>query len=71
MFYHWIKQDTWIEEGKADNVDNITGSSKVTRTGRILSPNISPQVVTKAPIRITAAKPSTDTRGKEKVLSLS
>ena len=31
-------------------------------------PNISPLVVTKMPIRITAAKPSADTRGKEKVV---
>ena len=67
VFYHGIKQDAWIEEEKDDNVDNIAGSSKVTRTGRIVSPNISPPVVTRTPIRITAAKPSTDTRGKKKV----
>ena len=70
VFYHGIKQDAWIEEEKADDVSNITGSSKVTRTRRIFSPNISPPVVTKARIRITAAKPSTDTRGKEKVVEL-
>ena len=56
VFYHGIKQDAWIEEDNADNVGNITGSSKVTRTGRIFSPNISPPVVTKAPVRITTGK---------------
>ena len=68
VFYHGIKQDAWIEEEKADDVGNITGSSKVTRTGRIFSPNISPPVITKAPICITTARLSTDTRGKEKVV---
>ena len=68
VFYHGIKQDAWIEEDKVDDVGNITGSSKVTRTGRIFSPNISPPVVTKTPVCITATKPSTDTRGKEKVV---
>ena len=63
-----IKQDSWIEEEKDDNVGNIDGSRKVTRTGRIFSPNISPPVVTRTPIRITAAKPNTDTRGEEKVV---
>ena len=67
-FYHRIKQDAWIEEGKDDDVDNIAGSSKVTRTGRIFSPNILPPIVTRTPICITASKPSTDTRGKEKVV---
>ena len=70
VFYHGIKQDTWIEEEKADDISKVTGSSKVTRNGRIFSPNISPLVITKAPIRITVAKPSTDTRGKEKVVKL-
>ena len=64
VFYHGIKQDAWIKEDKVDDVGNINGSSKVTRIGRIFSPNISPPVVTKAHICITAARPSTDTRGK-------
>ena len=68
VFYHGIKQDAWIEEEKDENIGNIDGSSKVTRTGRIFSPNISPPVVTKTPIRISAAKPNTDTRGKGKVV---
>ena len=40
----------------------------MTRTGRIFSPNISPPTATKALVRITTAKPSADTRGKEKVV---
>ena len=47
VFYHGIKQDAWIEEDKVDGIGNIIGSSKVTRTGRIFSPNISPLVVIK------------------------
>ena len=68
VFYHGIKQDAWIEESKANDVGNITGSSKVTRTGRIFSPNISPPTATKAHVCITTAKPSAETRGKEKVV---
>ena len=68
MFYHGIKQEDWIEESKADDVGNITGSSKVTRTGRIFSPNISPPTAIMALVRITAEKPNADIRGKKKVV---
>ena len=37
MYYHGIKQDSWIDEDKTVDVTNIAGSSKVTRTWRIFS----------------------------------
>ena len=36
--------------------------------GRIFSPNISPPTTTTTLVRITIDKPSTDTRGKQKVI---
>ena len=67
VYYHGIKQDSWIDEDKTADITNIDGSSKVTRTGRISSPNISPPTTTTTPVRITVDKPSTDARGKEKM----
>ena len=64
VFYHGIKQEAWIEKSKADDIGNIDGSSNVTRTRRMFSPNISLTTATKALVRITTAKPSVDARGK-------
>ena len=68
VYYHGIKQDSWINEDKTDDVTNIAGSSKVTRTGRIFYPNISPLTTTTTPDCIIMDKPSTDTRGKLKMI---
>ena len=38
VYYHGIKQDSWIDEDEAAEITNIAGSSTVTRTGRIFSP---------------------------------
>ena len=67
MYYHGIKQDSWINEDEIADVTNIVGSSKVTRMGRIFSPEISPPTTTTTPVRVTAVKPVADTRGKEKM----
>ena len=67
VYYHGIKQDSGSDEDETADITNIVGSSKVTRTGRILSPNISPLTTTTTLIRITIDKPNTDTRGKEKM----
>ena len=66
VYYHEIKQDSWINEDKTDNVTNIAGSNKVTRTEITFSPNISPPITTATLVRITVDKPSTGARGKEK-----
>ena len=56
MYYHGVKQD--LKDEKADtDVSNIVGSSKVTRSGRLFSPEISPPVVQK-PVVITPASTS-------------
>ena len=68
VYYHGIKQDSQINEDKTDDVTNIIGSSRVTRTGKIFSPIISPPTTTTTHVRITIDKPSTDTKGKEKVI---
>ena len=65
VYYHGIKQDYWINENK-NYVTNIVGASKVTRTGRIFSPDISPPITTTTLVRITNDKSSANTRGKEK-----
>ena len=66
VYYHGIKQDSWIDQ--TVDITNIVGSRKVTRTGRIFSPYISPLTTTITPVRITVDKPSTDARGKEKMI---
>ena len=38
VYYHGVKQDSWIDEDEIADITNIVGSSKVTRTGRIFSP---------------------------------
>ena len=65
VYYHGVKQDSWIDDNEA-GVTNIAGSSKVTRTRRVFSPNISPPTTTAVPIRITNGNAGASTRGKEK-----
>ena len=60
-----VKQDPWIDDNEA-GVTNITGSSKVTRTGRVFSPVISPSTTTTFPIRITNDNSGASTKGKGK-----
>ena len=57
MYYHGIKQNLKDEEADTD-VSNIVGSSKVTRSGRLFSPEISPPIIQK-PVVITPASTST------------
>ena len=50
VYYHGIKQDLLAIKNEFTeyidpNIDNIVGTSKVTRSGRIFSPEISPKVV--------------------------
>ena len=47
VYYHGVKQDMLaIEDQVSENVDpdivNIVGTSKITRSGRVFSPEISP-----------------------------
>src|ERR1051325_2174076 len=75
VYYHGVKQEPLtIEEIEVEAtnpvIDNITGSSKVTRTGRVFSPEISPPKDTSTPIRIPAIEPVPEARGKEPVTHL-
>ena len=67
VYIHGVKQEP-LTDGTAEvtnpDVDNIVGTSKVTRSGRIFSPEISLKTVT-TPVRISASEPITKTRGKE------
>ena len=57
MYYHGVKKDLKVEEADAD-ISNIVGASKVTRSGRLFSLEISPLTVHK-PIVISSASAST------------
>ena len=79
VYYHGVKQDFKDEEVDAD-IGNIVGSRKVTRSGRLFSPDISPPTIPKhvvipsantsatvlilPPVITPVAEPS-ETRGKE------
>src|ERR1051325_5288489 len=72
VYYHGVKQDLLtIEdltvEATIPDIDNITGSSKVTRTRRVFSPEISPPKDTATPARIPAVESKPRARGKEPV----
>src|ERR1051325_10714763 len=72
IYYHGVKQEPLTIEDIAvevsdPDIDNITGSSKVTRTGRVFSPEISPPKGTATPARIPAIKQIPEARGKEPV----
>ena len=55
MYYHGVKQALKSEEA---DISNIVGASKVTRSGRLFSPEISPSTVHK-PVVIPSASTST------------
>ena len=56
VYYHGVKQEPWINESEDLEITNIAGTSKVTRTGRVFSPEISPPTTTTTPIHITASR---------------
>ena len=56
MYYHGIKQDLKNEEVDPD-VSNIIGTNKVTKSGRVFSPKISPKTVNR-PVVISSATPT-------------
>ena len=55
VYYHGVKQDLKNEEVDT-NIRNIVGTSKITRSGRVFSPEISPRTVNK-PVVISPAIP--------------
>ena len=68
VYYHGVKQDLLaikneVAEDTDPNIDNIVGTSKVTRSGRIFSPKISPKTI--ATLVVILATELTGTRGKE------
>src|ERR1051325_1520591 len=67
VHYHGVKQEPSTIEDIAfeainPDIGNIIGSSKVTRTGRVFSPEISPPKDTTTPIGIPAIKPVPEAR---------
>ncbi|XP_058774431.1 uncharacterized protein LOC131648715 [Vicia villosa] len=70
VYIHGFKQEPLTgETANVTNpdVDNIVGTSKVTRSGRIFSPEISPKTIT-TPVRISAFEPITEIQGKETMI---
>lgn len=70
VYIHGVKQEPItdeITEVNNPNIDNIVGTSKVTRSGRVFSPEISANTVT-APVRISTSKSITEGRDKEPVV---
>ena len=81
VYYYGVKQDQLaikdeVARDTDPNVGNITWTNKITRSGRIFSPEISPKTVTTHVIIPTAAPtntpsdtptfiPATEIRGKE------
>ena len=71
VYYHGVKQELPTTEYEGTEVvypdiDNIVGTRKVTRRGRVFSPEISPNTVT-TPVRVTATESVTEARGKEQM----
>ena len=68
VYYHGVKQEPLtVEEENVEvtnpDVDNIAGTSKVTRNGRVFSPEISSNTVT-APVCITVIESTTEIQNK-------
>ena len=61
VYYHGIKQELSDkdDEEAGPNIDNIAGTNKITRSGRIFSSEISP------PVQVTTTKTTVEARGKE------
>src|SRR3954468_8030524 len=67
VYVHGIKQGTSTEETAkltTPTVGNIVGTSKITRSGRIFSPEISPNVAA-GPVRVPVPNQNVNARGKE------
>src|SRR3954462_7806442 len=67
VYVHGVKQSTSTEETAkltAPTVSNIVGTSKITRSGRIFSPEISPNVAA-GPVRVPVPNQNVNARGKE------
>ena len=58
VYYHGVKQDLSAKEADTD-VSNIVGSSKVPRSRRLFSPEISPPTVRKPVVITPASVPAT------------
>ena len=56
IYYHGVKQNLKAEEVNPD-VGNIVGTNKITRSGRVFSPEISPKIFTN-PIVISSSTPA-------------
>ena len=68
VHYHGIKEEPLTFEGVNTevidpNIDNISRTSKVTRSGRVFSPEISLKTID-TPICVTSTKPIPETRNK-------
>src|SRR3954464_6930434 len=67
VYVHGVKQDTLTKEAMnftTPTVHNIVGTSKITRSGRIFSPEISPNVATN-PVQGLVPNQDINARGKE------
>src|SRR3954469_11344148 len=72
VYVHGVKQDTLTEEAMnftTPTVDNIVGTSKITRSGRIFSPEITPNVATN-PVQVPVPNQDINARGKEPLVKL-
>ena len=73
VYYHGVKQEPWISKDEDTevtnlNVKNIVRTSKVTRTGRVFSPETSPPKTITTLVHIPTTGSTADARGKEKVI---
>ena len=62
VYYHGVKQDWLADEDsileKADpDIDNIAGTNKITRSGRVFSPEIAPPKTVTGPVIIPVSVP--------------
>src|SRR3954464_12998735 len=70
VYIHGVKQDPSTKEDATlttSAVSNIAGTSKITRSGRIFSPEISPNIAA-SPIQVPIPIPDNNTRGKEPLI---
>ena len=71
VYYHGVKQEPLVVKSEDTrvtdpNVDNIFKSSKVTRSGRVFSLEISPKTIATL-VRVTSTESTPETRGKEQM----
>ena len=58
VYYHGIKKDCSATEEQDFDISNIAGTSKITRSGRIFSPEIAPRKGVYGPVIILAVAPT-------------